>query len=90
MKKEYKEKMEDMRVTYGMIEENYISERESRRAYGIAVYADAKNDSSAEMVAAVHDVTSDRKQMDELIEKCNRLSLSPVHLQEVIDDFLKQ
>ena len=77
-----------MNVTYGMTEERYFHGAESRVSYGIVAYADAKEDGSATIVAAVHDVTADRQALSELVALCNRLELSLLHLDDVIEDFL--
>ena len=91
MKRKRKEMMENENyrtVIYGLIEEKYSLGAEVRRAYGIASYANATDSGTAEMLASVHDVTSERPRIEELISTCNRLELSPIHLSDVIDDFL--
>ena len=75
-------------VTYGLIEEKYLLGANARRSYGIAVYADEKNNGAGVAIMSVHDVTADRKGIEKLISTCNRLELSPIHLSDVIDDFL--
>ena len=92
MKKELKEMMEKesyRMVTYGLIEENYLLGTNARRSYGIAVYADEENNGAGAAIMSVHDVTADRKGIEKLISTCNCLELSPLHLQDVIEDFLK-
>ena len=56
--------------------------------YGIAAYADAEKDGAATILASVHDVTTDKQALDELVSLCNRLELSSVHLLDVVEDFL--
>lgn len=74
-----------MTVTYEMIEES-IEYGDSRRiSYGIAVYAGTDN-----MVASIHDITSDREKLAAFIGQCNQLELSLVHLADVIEDFLAE
>lgn len=53
---------------------------ESRSVYGIEVWA------GAERVGCVKDVFLDRREAEKLVGLCNRLSLSPVHLADVIED----
>ncbi len=77
-----------MAITYGITEEIYSLGGMTRVAYGIAVYTDAEQDGTASILLSVPDITSDRDKLWELIQKCNRLALSPVHLYDVIDDFL--
>ena len=75
-------------VTYGVTEEIYSLGRSSRTSYGIAAYADSEMDGTAAIVASVHDVTSDKQALGELVSLCNRLELSIVHLMDVVEDFL--
>ena len=77
-----------MNVTYGMTEEVYSLGAERRVSYGIAAYADAEEDGTATIVASVHDVTADKQALAELVELCNRLELSLMHLNDVVEDFL--
>ncbi|MBQ5885475.1 MAG: hypothetical protein IIW79_03615 [Clostridia bacterium] len=39
---------------------------------------------------SIDDVTTDRVEIMDLIDKCNRLELSPVHLFAVVEDFLNE
>ncbi len=77
-----------MNIIYEMTEESYSSEGNTRVSYRIAAYADSKDGSTATMIDVIHDITSDKQAMYKLVELCNRLKLSTVHLREVIDDFL--
>lgn len=77
-----------MNVTYGITEEVYSLGSNRRISYGIAAYADAEEDGTATVVASVHDVTADMAALAELVALCNRLELSTVHLEDVIEDFL--
>ncbi|MBO5111332.1 MAG: hypothetical protein J6D21_11535 [Clostridia bacterium] len=77
-----------MNITYGMTEEVYALGTERRVSYGIAAYADAEEDGTATIVASVHDVTADKQALVELVELCNRLELSLIHLNDVVEDFL--
>lgn len=77
-----------MNVTYGVTEEIYSLGISSRTSYGIAAYADSEENSTATIVASVHDVTADKQSLDELASLCNRLELSTIHLLDVVEDFL--
>ena len=77
-----------MNVTYGLTEERYFHGADSRVSYGIVAYADAEEDGTATIVASVHDITADRRALSELVETCNRLGLSLLHLNDVVEDFL--
>ncbi len=75
-------------ITYGLIEERYSANGHARTAYGIAIYADAEADGTATVIASVHDITSDVQALTDLVQRCNRVRLSPIHLEDVIEDFL--
>lgn len=77
-----------MNITYGITEEIYSLGTDRRVSYGIAAYANAEEDGTANIVAAVHDITSDKKSLSELILSCNRLGLSTIHLDDAVEDFL--
>lgn len=77
-----------MTVTYGVIRESFILNTAERTAYGIAAYADAELDGSATVIARIGDVTHDESKGYELAELCNRLELSPMHLYDVVEDFI--
>lgn len=75
-------------ITYGLTEEHYSLHRRTRISYGIAVYADADIDGSTTIVARVCDITSDKIKLLNLVNKCNCMKLSLLHLDDVIEDFL--
>ena len=77
-----------MTVTYGVIRETFILDTAERTAYGIAAYADTESDGSATVIARIGDVTPDASKACELAELCNRLELSPMHLYDVVEDFI--
>ena len=77
-------------VTYGIVQELYAVETEHRISYGIAAYANMSEDGTATIVASVRDISSDKHQVEELVNLCNHLQLSLLHLDDVIEDFLSQ
>lgn len=77
-----------MNVTYAVTEEKYALGEEKRTSYGIVAYANAKQDDTATIVASVRDITSDKQLLRKLVDNCNRLELSTVHLHDVVEDFL--
>ena len=77
-----------MSITYGITEEIYSLGAESRTSYGIAAYMDAEEESTAIIVASVHDITSDKQALTALVSLCNRLELSTIHLNDVVEDYL--
>lgn len=75
-------------ITYAVSEERYTFGNETRISYGIVAYSNADQDGSITIVASVRDVTSDKTSLTELVNDCNRLELSTVHLNDVVEDFL--
>lgn len=71
-------------ITYILCREAYKSKRSERIAYGIATYAE----DGQTCITKLHDITSDKDALAELVDLCNRLQLSPIHLHDVIEDFL--
>ena len=75
-------------IIYGTIHEIYTLGSETRISYGIAAYSDAETGSTASVIAAVRDISSDREQIDSLVALCNRYRLDPMHLTDIVEDFL--
>ena len=74
-------------VSYSLVEEKYGIGGKTRISYGIAAYSNAETDGTATVVAAVHDITADKEKLAKLVENCNRLKLSTIHLYDVVEDF---
>jgi len=68
---------------YHLVENSYPNENGSRISYGITVRTDADS-----ILYSICDITSNKEKLLELIHKCNLLGLSPMHLCDVIEDFL--
>lgn len=77
-----------MSVTYGITEERYYLNSLVRKSYGIAAYSNSEEEGTATIVAAVHDITTDIRQLTELVSLCNGLELSLCHLNDVVEDFI--
>lgn len=75
-------------VTYGVVSETYSFGGTVRNTYGIAVYANADWDGTGAIIASVHDISTEKEKIAELVSLCNRYHLAPEHLRDVIDDFL--
>ena len=75
-------------ITYAISKENYAFGNETRTSYGIVAYSNANQDGSKTIVASVRDITSDKTSLTKLVNDCNRLELSTVHLNDVVEDFL--
>ena len=74
--------------TYGTVTEFYSLGNTSRVSYGIAVYAHADSEGTADVVVSVHDVSAEKDKVDDLVHLCNLHRLDPEQLYDVIDDFL--
>ena len=77
-------------ITYAISEERYTLGDEVRISYGIVAYSNADRDGSKTIVASVRDVTSDKAGLSRMVNDCNNLELSIVHLNDVVEDFLLQ
>ncbi len=75
-------------LTYGLVEEKYELNGQIRVAYGMVLYANAEEDGTATIIASARDLTSDKAQLEVLVENCNTLELSPIHFDDVVEDFL--
>lgn len=75
-------------ITYGTIAETYSIGDTTHVSYGVAVYAYVDSDGAATVIASVHNVSTQKERIDELVFLCNRYHLAPEHLSDVIDDFL--
>lgn len=53
------------------------------QAFGIAVY-----DEASQIIKQINDITTDEMAIRQLIKQCNQLRLSPLHLEDIVDDFL--
>lgn len=76
------------KATYAIVEERYSFGNTSRTSYGIVALSDPDKDGNATIVASVHDITSDKYAIAALIDDCNRLELSTIHLLDVVEDFI--
>lgn len=79
-----------MTVTYGVIKETHLLKGHVRHSYGIAAYANARENGTLTLLAAAHDITSDRRSAEHLAEKCNKTRLSLYHFESIIEDFLAE
>ena len=75
-------------VTYEMTEGVITLEGKPHVTYGIAARVPSGIGNVGSTIVAVSDISTDVAKVDALIERCNRLALSPVHLHDVVEDFL--
>ena len=62
----------------------------TRISYGIVAYADSTTDGLATIVASIRDISNNKTIIEQLADLFNRMELSPIHLNDVIADFLAE
>ncbi len=70
---------------YRIHEGNYSVENSCYVGYGIVI----RDAVSRRELLCIKDISLSKKKISALIKRCNRLRLSPLHIYEVIDDFLQ-
>lgn len=75
--------MDNHDIRYELIEGSYTVESETHIGYGIAL----KNMINGKCIS-FHDISIEKKDILKLISLCNELQLDPIHIRDVIDDFL--
>ena len=75
--------LSEMDCVYVLVCGTYSDDVGVRVVYGIAVV-----DSNRVTISAALDLSPDKSKVADLVRKCNRLKLSPIHFQDVIEDFL--
>ena len=68
---------------YTVIESGCQVEGYKYTGYGICVENTATGESRS-----FKDISVRRKEIEELSDRCNRLQLDPIHIEDIIDDFL--
>ena len=77
-------------MTYDVLREGISTDDTRRIFYGIVVYYESKGNGTATVLASVRDITEDREAISGLVSLCNRRKHSPVHLFDVVEDFLSR
>ncbi len=75
-----------LKYRYLMIQNEFPHGNSTRIGYGAAAVVDT--DETAVVLSSCCDVCTDAALLLPLIEACNTLQLDPIHLTDVIDDFL--
>lgn len=75
-----------MKCKYILMKNTLLCGDATRTCYGIA--AVQVYDGIVTVLDSVTDVTVNRQSLEILVDLCNELSLEPVHLNDVIEDFL--
>ena len=69
-----------------MVQSTYKNGAAKRTGFGIAVVEEY--DGITTILESISDISSNIKPVKRLVEVCNNLQLDPIHLQDVISDFL--
>lgn len=77
-----------MSVTYGIIEETYTVGNCKRTSYGIAAFSDVATNGASCIVFSARDLCSRREPLEDLVFKINRVQLSEIHYEDIVNDFL--
>lgn len=75
-------------VIYEKTRDTVLLEGKRYTTYGIAARVLCDSEQNNVTVASVPDISTDMAEVDALVARCNRLALSPVHLNDVVEDFL--
>ena len=75
-----------MKCKYILMENTLLYGDGTRTCYGIA--AAHVYDGIVTVLDSVTDITANRQPLEELVKLCNELSLEPIHLNDIVEDFL--
>ena len=75
-------------IAYGVSEEKYWVGDTIRISYGLVVFADSKTNGIVFIAASVRDISNSKTRIEQLADLFSRMELSPIHLNDVIADFL--
>ena len=75
-----------MEYTYIVVQSMYKNGDITRIGFGIA--AVEEYDGVTTILESTSDLSSDIEPIERLVELCNDLQLDPIHLQDVVTDFL--
>lgn len=75
-------------LQYILIENNYTVNGVKYTSYGIAI-ADV-SDEYPIIIESIPDISHDKERICRLAELCNQMQLSPLHLANVVEDFLAE
>lgn len=69
---------------YSILEDEYIFKGQAHTGFGIIITSTTVN----EVVAKIEDITTSKYELCTLVQLCNDLSLDPIHIYDVVEDFL--
>ena len=75
-------------IIYEVTEDTYLIDGEPKQIYGIAVYSNDKSNTQKTLLKSIRDITTDKYRLSKLAQACNSCHLSPIHLKDIVEDFL--
>lgn len=69
---------------YSICEGEYVLEGQTYVGFGILITSATAN----EIIAKIEDITTSKYELCTLVQLCNDLSLDPIHIYDVVEDFL--
>ncbi len=76
---------EDIMIVYELLEQQHCTaENIKYTSFGIIAY----EKSDKKEILRISDIFLSRDKAEDLVQKCNRLNLSPLHIKDVIEDLL--
>lgn len=69
---------------YSIFEDKYILEGQTYIGFGILIISTIDN----KVVTKIEDITTSKCKLLSLVQLCNDLSLDPIHIYNVVEDFL--
>lgn len=75
--------MDNYNIRYELIEGSFTLDSKTYVGYGISVI-----DTRSGKCTLFHDISVNKNDIANLVSLCNELKLDPIHIRDVIDDFL--
>lgn len=69
---------------YSIFEDKYILEGQPYISFGILIISTI----DSKVVTKIEDITTSKYELYSLVQLCNDLSLDPIHIYNVVEDFL--
>ena len=69
---------------YSAFKDKYNLEGETHIGFGILITSTTDN----KVITKIEDVTTSKYELDSIVQLCNDLSLDPIHIYDVLEDFL--
>ena len=76
------------RYDYRISASRHVAEGRTYTAYGISVYQTIPPDPLPQLIRDIPDISQSLSRVATLVERCNRLQPSLVHLDDIVEDYL--